>query len=180
MRTQPPAGPAETDPILALAELLTHSARRLRRGSTAQLAPLGLTNAQARVLRMVASAGRPLRMADIAAALDVVPRSVTTMVDGVEAAGLIARHADPEDRRSVLVELTPKAGQVAGNFFRRTTAEEIFGSLVRRERVELARLLGALCHRGACSSCAGPPHHEHGPVPPGRSNARSRTHEGGA
>ena len=182
MRTQPPAGPAETDPILALAELLTHSARRLRRGSTAQLAPLGLTNAQARVLRMVASAGRPLRMADIAAALDVVPRSVTTMVDGVEAAGLIARHADPEDRRSVLVELTPEGRALLARLdqARRTTAEEIFGSLVRRERVELARLLGALCHRGACSSCAGPPHHEHGPVPPGRSNARSRTHEGGA
>jgi len=55
-----------SDTALELAELLSHSARRLRRGSTAQLAPLGLTAAQARVLRMVASAGRPLRMADIA------------------------------------------------------------------------------------------------------------------
>ena len=39
------------DTTLELAELLTHAARRLRRGSTPQLAPLGLTNAQARVLR---------------------------------------------------------------------------------------------------------------------------------
>lgn len=45
-------GPRDTsrsvsDTTLELAELLSHSARRLRRGSTAQLAPLGLTGAQA-------------------------------------------------------------------------------------------------------------------------------------
>src|SRR5580693_4420428 len=97
-----------TDTTLELAERLTHSARRLRLGSTAQLAPLGLTNAQARVLRIVASAGHPLRMADIAARLEVVPRSVTTMVDGVEEAGLIVRSTDPYDRRSVLVTLTAR------------------------------------------------------------------------
>ncbi len=55
------------------------------------------------MLRIVAAGTDPLRMADIAAQLDVVPRSVTTMVDGLEAAGLVVRRADPDDRRSVLV-----------------------------------------------------------------------------
>src|ERR1035438_5832265 len=72
-----------SDTTLELAELLTHTSRRLRRGSIVQLAPLGLTYAQARVLRLVAAHGRPLRMADLAAQLDVVPRSVTTMVDAL-------------------------------------------------------------------------------------------------
>jgi DNA-binding MarR family transcriptional regulator len=151
------------DATLELAELLTHSAHRLRRGSTAQLAPLGLTNAQARVLRIVATAGRPLRMADIAARLEVVPRSVTTMVDGVEAAGLIARSADPDDRRSVLVRLTTEGHALLQRLdqARRVTAEEIFGGLNADERTDLARLLHALCHQGRCSSCTNPAHREH-------------------
>jgi DNA-binding MarR family transcriptional regulator len=115
----------------------------------AQLAPLGLTHAQARVLGIVASAGRPLRMADIAARLEVVPRSVTTMVDGVEGAGLIVRSTDPDDRRSVLVSLTARGHALLESLerARRVTAENVFGRLADHERADLARLLGALCHR---------------------------------
>jgi DNA-binding MarR family transcriptional regulator len=147
----PPATPAPDSPdtTFELAELLTHAARHLRRGSTTQLSPLGLTSAQARVLRIVASSTHPLRMADIAAHLEVVPRSVTTMVDGVEAAGLIARSTDPDDRRSVLVSLTDRGQDLLQRLerARRATAEEVFGGLTAGERADLARLLGALCHR---------------------------------
>jgi hypothetical protein len=106
-------------------------------------------------------------MADIAAGLEVVPRSVTTMVDAVEAAGLIVRRADPEDRRSVLVDLTPAGRALLARLddARRTTAQEVFGALGQTERTELAHLLEALCRHGACSSCAGPPDHGHGPGP---------------
>jgi DNA-binding MarR family transcriptional regulator len=146
------ATPGAAETTSELAELLTHSARRLHRGSRAQLSPLGLTNAQARVLRIVASCSHPLRMADIAARLEVVPRSVTTMVDGVEAAGLIVRSPDPDDRRSVLVSLTARGHALLERLegARRATAEEIFGGLSPAERAELARLLGALCRRGGC------------------------------
>jgi DNA-binding MarR family transcriptional regulator len=152
-----PPGRTGADTTLELAELLTHASRRLRRGSTAQLAPLGLTNAQARVLRIVAAAGRPLRMADIAVRLEVVPRSVTTMVDGVEAEGLIVRGTDPDDRRSVLVSLTARGHALLESLerARRATAEEVFGGLTGDERADLARLLGTLCRRGGCSSCRG-------------------------
>lgn len=145
-----------TDTTLELAELLSHSARRLRLGASAQLAPLGITNAQARVLRIVAAAGHPLRMADIAARLEVVPRSVTTMVDGVEEAGLIARSTDPDDRRSVLVRLTPRGHALLDRLerARRATADDMFGALAGDERADLARLLGALCRRHGCPRCA--------------------------
>jgi len=148
-----------SDSTLELAELLSHSARRLRRGSTAQLAPLGLTDAQAQVLRIVASAGQPLRMADIASRLEVVPRSVTTMVDGVESAGLIIRATDPDDRRSVLVSLTARGQALLARLenARRATADDVFGALGRHERADLARLLSALCHHDGCPRCT-PPH----------------------
>jgi DNA-binding MarR family transcriptional regulator len=156
-----PDGP-HPDITLELAELFTHTARRLRRGSIVQLAPLGLTYAQARVLRLVAAEGRPLRMADLAAQLDVVPRSVTTMVDALEEAGFVARHADPGDRRSVLVALTDEGHRLLDGLeaARRDSAEEVFGGLAPAQRKRLHELLEDLCERGACVSCCG--QHEHG------------------
>ena len=159
---------SSVDTTLELAELLSHAARRLRRGSATQLAPLRLTMAQAQVLRIVASTGRPLRMADIAARLEVVPRSVTTMVDGVEAAGLIVRSPDPDDRRSILVSLTDQGHDLLEGLerARRATAEEVFGGLSDDDRAHLARLLGALCRHDGCCSCAGmadPSGYGHGP-----------------
>ena len=120
----------------------------------AQLAPLGLTFAQARVLRVVAGADSPLRMAELAAALDVVPRSATSMIDALEAAGLVARQADREDRRSVLVALTPAGRRLLAHLdeARRATAEEVFGALGAADRADLHRLLSALCDHGACGT----------------------------
>ena len=151
----PPGEPGDT--ILELAELLSHTARRLRRGSSAHLAPLGLTYAQARALRLVAGAGRPLRMADLAAQLEVVPRSATATVDALEGAGLAVRRPDVEDRRSVLVELTAEGHRLFDELHqvRRDSAEEIFGSLTRAERHALVELLGTLCARGSCVTCCG-------------------------
>ena len=178
-----------SDTTLELAELLSHSARRLRRGTTAQLAPLGLTMAQAQVLRIVASATHPLRMADIAARLGVVPRSVTTMVDGVEGAGLIVRATDPDDRRSVLVSLTATGHALLKSLerARRATAEDIFGALATDERADLARLLGTLCQRDGCGSCTPAPDetgHRHrtgahvGAARAAPTGTHSRTHKG--
>ncbi len=151
------------DVTAELAELLSHAARRLRRGSSEQLAPLGLTYGQAKLLRIVAGAGQPPRMADIASQLEVVPRSVTTMVDGVEAAGLVVRRPDPDDRRSVLVELTAAGRHLQQRLARarRNSAQVVFGSLGPEDSTELLRLLGALCERGACHTCCGG-HERHG------------------
>ena len=138
---------------LELAELLGHAARRLRRGSVAHLAPLGLTMAQARVLRVVGHG--PRRMADIAAALDVVPRTVTPMVDDLEAAGLVSRQADPGDRRSVLVEPTAEGRRLLERLARarRATAQQVFGALSTTERRQLQALLEQLCESGGCRTC---------------------------
>ena len=142
-----------TEATLQLAELLSDTSRRLRRGSMAQLTPLGLTFAQARVLRVVAGADVPLRMADIAAHLDVVPRSVTPMVDALESGGLVARTPDADDRRSILVALTASGRDLLERLgeARRATAEQVFGPLSPEERDELRRLLAAVCDRGACA-----------------------------
>jgi DNA-binding MarR family transcriptional regulator len=154
--TSPSGAPTRADRVgadgspLDLADLVSRSARRLRRGSAAHLGPLGLTMAQARVLRSLA--GGPLRMAEIAAQLEVVPRTVTPMVDGLEAAGLVRRRTDAADRRSVLVETTDGGRLLLEHLYeaRRATAEQVFAPLDREERAQLTALLGRLCGEGCC------------------------------
>ncbi len=183
--TESQSGGPRPDITLELAELFTHTARRLRRGSIVQLAPLGLTYAQARVLRLVAAEGRPLRMADLAAQLDVVPRSVTTMVDALEEAGFVARHADAGDRRSVLVALTDEGHRLLAGLeaARRDSAEEVFGGLAADQRKRLHELLEDLCARGACVTCCGPHdhdgHHGHDHHKHGHSHRHGHTAGGG-
>ena len=142
----PPA--AETG--ARLAELLTRAARRFHRGAGARLAPLGLTWAQARVMRLIAAPGSSMRMADIAAHLGVVPRSATSMVDALVAGGLVDRQTDPLDRRSVLVSLSDEGRRLLDGLdaARRATAEAMLAPLDANDRAELVRLLEALVAGG--------------------------------
>lgn len=157
MTTSMLSDPTDSDvdtavPQRDLADLIGRAARRLKRGSMAHLGPLGLTMAQAKVLGNVASG--PLRMADIAARLEVVPRTVTPMVDGLEEAGLVRRRADPDDRRSVLVEPTAEGRLLLDRLdkARRATAAQAFSALSAEERATLAELLGRLCGDGCCEA----------------------------
>jgi DNA-binding MarR family transcriptional regulator len=141
--TSEPVAPtrAEIDPALEIADLLGQIVRRLHRGTSEALAPLGLSRAQSRVVRLLADG--PLRMATIAERLAVVPRTITDLVDGVEAAGLVARHPDPEDRRSTFVALTASGRMLLDRLevARRESAELAFGRLDPADRAVLLRLL---------------------------------------
>ncbi|HEY3682663.1 MAG TPA: MarR family winged helix-turn-helix transcriptional regulator [Streptosporangiaceae bacterium] len=58
------------------------------------------------VLQVVAWGGR-VRPSDVAAALDVHPSQITRQVKALEEAGHVHVEADPDDRRSCFVSLTP-------------------------------------------------------------------------
>lgn len=137
-----------------LAELLTRASWRLRRGAVKELAPLGLTFAQSRLLRTLARAGEPLRIGDLAARQEVVPRSTTTMVDALEAAGLVSRQADPGDRRSVLVGLTTAGNTLLARMdaARRESAEALFDHLTPAQQQQLLDLLTAVNEQQNCES----------------------------
>jgi DNA-binding MarR family transcriptional regulator len=130
-----------------LGELLTKASWRLRRAGKKELSALGLTFGQARALRIIVRARQPLRMGDLAAQLEIVPRSATTMVDMLEAAGLVVRTADPGDRRSVLLRPTAEGKTVVERqqLARRESAMKMFSALSQDERRQLELLLGKLC-----------------------------------
>ena len=142
--TAPP--PRADDVVGQLSEQFTRAFRRMRAGVSRELAPLGLTFSQSRVLRMIGHAEDPLRIGDIAARLEVAPRSATGMVDALESAGLATRRPDTVDRRSVFVELTPRGCDLIGQLAeaRRASAQEVFGRLDAGQRAQLLRLLEVL------------------------------------
>jgi DNA-binding MarR family transcriptional regulator len=133
-----------------LAEALTRASWRLRRTSVKELAPLGLTFAQSRVLRILARRGEPVRIGDLAARFEVAPRSATSMIDSLETAGLVQRRADPTDRRSVLVGLTPEGLALMEHMgsLRRASAEALFGRLTTAQQEQLLDILTVLNEPG--------------------------------
>jgi DNA-binding MarR family transcriptional regulator len=137
----------DVDPV-QLADLLHGLTRRLRRSQADGLAPLGLTPAQGRALRMIARSEdeEPLRMTELADRLGIVPRSVTTVIDALEEAGLVRREIDPRNRRAILLLLTERGAGVRDDLreARRRAAEELFAPLSADDRKALAELLGRL------------------------------------
>ncbi|MEV4009651.1 MarR family transcriptional regulator [Nonomuraea angiospora] len=127
-----------------LAELLHLVGRRLRRGYVDRLVPLGLNPGQARALRALAEAPEPLRMVRLADELRIVPRSLTPVVDALEAAGLARREVDPANRRSTLVVITPEGRRTAerAREARRDAGQDLFAVLTEEQRDQLRDLLG--------------------------------------
>ncbi|TDW24531.1 MarR family winged helix-turn-helix transcriptional regulator [Kribbella kalugense] len=103
--------PAPDDAAEQIAALLDGIVRRQRRASREGFGT-SVTHGQFRVLRTLDNADQPLRLSELAARLGIVPRSATSVVDDLEAAGLVERQPDPNDRRATLVDLTPAGRQI--------------------------------------------------------------------
>ncbi|MFF8264446.1 MarR family winged helix-turn-helix transcriptional regulator [Streptomyces virginiae] len=146
---------SDTDRLLA--EQLLRLTRRLHRIQKRHMVPLGITPAQSRLLRLVShyEGEQPPRMADLAARLEVVPRAVTTLVDGLEAAECVRRVPDPANRRVIRIELTDSGRATLRRLrnARTDAAEEILAPLTADQREVLGGLLNALSDAPAERTC---------------------------
>jgi len=113
------------DTVLAASRALVAVAAR-------SLAAAGdeVTLPQYRALVVLAASG-PQGTADLAAALAVNPSTATRMCDRLVRKGLVRRHRQAGDRRTVRIALTP-AGR------------DLVAEVTKRRRAELARLLAVL------------------------------------
>ncbi|MBO8191796.1 MarR family transcriptional regulator [Streptomyces oryzae] len=134
------------EPASDLADQLLRLTKRINHAHRQNFAPLGVTPAQGRMLRTVAHSPQPPRMADLAARLGVVPRQVTSLVDALEARGLVRRAPDTENRRVIRIELTEGGSHALTELrrARRSAAEELLAPLAPGQRDELSRLLALL------------------------------------
>ncbi|MEV5385886.1 MarR family transcriptional regulator [Streptomyces sp. NPDC052721] len=145
------------DPDGLLAEQLLRLTRRVHRIQKRHLEQrdLGVTPAQSRLLRTLAHYGSPPRMADLAERLEVVPRAVTTLVDGLEASGKVRRVPDPANRRVTRIELTDEGRATLRELrgARRSAAEEMLAPLTEKERQVLGVLLDTLIDGDTAQRC---------------------------
>jgi DNA-binding MarR family transcriptional regulator len=100
------ADPAVVDAVLTASRAMVAVATRSLGAAADET-----TIAQYRALVVLASRG-PLRLVDVAAALDVAPSTAGRMCDRLLRKGLIRRHRARGDRRAVLVSLTASGRQV--------------------------------------------------------------------
>jgi DNA-binding MarR family transcriptional regulator len=134
----------EQEAAAQIAELMSRTNRRIRRAAGQELRPIGVTPSQLRALRTLSQG--PMRVSALAQRLDIVPRSATSVVDGLEEAGLVAREPDPDDRRATLVVVTDAGRQVLAELRARRQAgmAELLSRLTPDEQAELVRLLTLL------------------------------------
>ncbi|MDX6203743.1 MAG: hypothetical protein QOJ83_3243 [Frankiales bacterium] len=110
-----------------------------------RLAPLGLSPAQAGLLRAVGSQPGRSQQA-LAAELSLLPSRLVAMVDELEADGVLERRPNPNDRRHHALHLTPagekllrEIGKVA-----REHGRDFLAPLGEQDQETLTRLLGRL------------------------------------
>ena len=111
-----------------------HLLRRVRKQDEAS----GLSPARLSALSVVVFAG-PLALGRLAAAEGVRPPTMTGIVSALENDGLVARSADPGDRRSVVVSATAWGTRLLQRA-RRRRIDSLVGLLEPLEGRELATL----------------------------------------
>jgi DNA-binding MarR family transcriptional regulator len=145
-RAQHPAqhpAPAEAEVGAAeLGELLVGAWQAFTRKGLAGFQAHGLSPARVRLLLALASAGGT-RMSSLAEQLGVTNRAITGLVDALEREGVVARRADPADRRAIRLELTDAGVALVAKIERlqHQVSEQIFAPLSQPQRNQLAGLL---------------------------------------
>jgi DNA-binding MarR family transcriptional regulator len=100
------------------------------------------------VLASLRRAGPPYQLSAgaLGKAMMITSGSVTHRIDGLEARGLVRRNADPEDRRGVLIELSPEGLRCVDGVLvhHLATEREALVSLSPARQKQLAALLSEL------------------------------------
>jgi DNA-binding MarR family transcriptional regulator len=77
---------------------------------------LGMNRTDMRCVDVLQREGR-MTAGQLAEATGLTSGAMTTAIDRLERCGMARRVRDPADRRRVLVELTERAGELAGSFY---------------------------------------------------------------
>jgi len=107
--------------------------------------PLSIPASRLLVLWMLRKE-QTLTMGEIAQMIDLTPRGVTRIVDGLEADGFATRTEDESDKRIKVVELTTKGRRFLDASLPKVHEKyvELFAVLEKSETVELVRLIEKL------------------------------------
>ena len=125
--------------IETMATDLHRAAIRLLRGLRREDRAAGISPPRLSALSVIVFAG-PLSLADLAAAEDVKPPTMSRIVEALVRAGLASREADPADRRMVRIAAT-EAGRTLLIEGRARRVRALTGRLARLGESELRALM---------------------------------------
>jgi DNA-binding MarR family transcriptional regulator len=110
-----------------------------------------LSAAGRQLLAVLEGAGEPLSPTDISERLMVTTASITSLVDTLERRKFVKRAPDPDDRRRVLVSITPAGRKVVDRFLPEIVAlqTETVASVSEGDRKRLIALLDTIKKRAA-------------------------------
>jgi MarR family transcriptional regulator for hemolysin len=127
--------------------LLAQTARQWRRAADLRLQPFDLTEATWLPLVRIARAPASMRQKDLAASLSLDGSSVVRLLDNLEAAGLIRRQKEANDRRAKAIVLTERGREVADQVeaVARRIREDALAGLSDTDIETAFRVLGHVC-----------------------------------
>ena len=110
------------------------------------LGEVGLSLPKFGALTFLVKAGEPLSLGECANRMICVRSNITQLVDRLEADGLVARQADPHDRRGKLAALTADGRKVVKEGVRvlESAEKEVLNRLTHDEAHQLHTLLGKI------------------------------------
>jgi len=124
-----------------LVDAILHAAHRVRTSTDAVLRDGGLSLPGLKLLRSLTQADRSMR--EVSDVLRVSPRTVTDIIDGLQARGLVVRRPHPTDRRVTLLHLTEAGARrfAEASVVADRAGDEAISGLDEDERRTLRRLL---------------------------------------
>jgi DNA-binding MarR family transcriptional regulator len=129
-----------------LIQVLLHAGKFTEMRLDAVLAPLGLSAAKWNALRHLMAAGGQLSLGQLAAKLSCVKSNATQLVDRLEADNLVRRLPNPDDRRAIHAQITPRGERAFAEGQRVVQAfeQELLESITPEEQHLLNKLLRRL------------------------------------
>jgi DNA-binding MarR family transcriptional regulator len=135
-------------------DALIFAAHRVRTAADTTLRAHGLSFPSFKLLRTLVSADRAMR--EVSDLLHLSPRTITDMIDTLEARGLVSRQSHPSDRRITLLHLSEAGARhlADASFEAEHMARDAVSSLDEVEQQTLRSLLERV--GGAGHAVAGP------------------------
>ena len=121
-------------------------------------ASLDMPQAAATALAVIDGAGTPLTPTQIGDRVLVPSATMTSTLDLLEGRGWVERRPNPDDRRSLLIEITPTGSEAANQILAGIRKVELatFSGLTLAEREQLLDLLAKVTERAAAVAADAP------------------------
>jgi DNA-binding MarR family transcriptional regulator len=138
------------DTLMGLLPRMTQLSSTLSRGQLFEhattAAGLTLERPAVTILVILESAGRPLRVGEIATRMQVAGPHVTRQLNSLQQRRLVKRVPDPDDQRVRLITLTPTGEQLIGRYLRVINGwfDQALSAWPESDQRDLVRLLGRL------------------------------------